>query len=216
MSLIDDTYALIAPRGRSIGFIVPDVTIEEVHQDETFITLHPVEIGAAITDHAFLGPARVEIRCGFSNSSAGTEGWVQEVYQRFLELRAEREPFSVSTGKRQYEHMLIRSLNVVTDERSEYALFVQVGLQEVLLAQAQGGGARSSGRASNSDQADPASTGTVQNRGEQPLIPVDPNFFGTFSPTPLSPSGGLFPNGQPLIGGISSNATLFGQFTPSL
>ena len=41
---------------RSIGGIIPDVTIEEVHTDEIELTQHPVQQGAAITDHKFKKP----------------------------------------------------------------------------------------------------------------------------------------------------------------
>lgn len=47
---------------------IAQATLEEVHNDELEITDHPVEQGAAITDHAFKRPAEVVIRCGWSNS----------------------------------------------------------------------------------------------------------------------------------------------------
>lgn len=87
MSLIDDLYALISSPVRVIGTIIPDVVVEEHHRDQLVITDHPVERGAAISDHAFKLPVEVEIRCGFSNSSAGIEGYVQAVYQEFYTCR---------------------------------------------------------------------------------------------------------------------------------
>lgn len=124
MSLVDDLYALISSPVRAIGTIIPDIVAEEHHRDQLVITDHPVERGAAISDHAFKLPVEVEMRCGFSNSSAGIEGYVQAVYQEFLFLQASRVPFDMFTGKRQYSNMLIRSLEVTTDERSEHALYV--------------------------------------------------------------------------------------------
>ena len=53
---------------RSIGKIIAQITVEEKHHDEIEITDHPVEQGAAITDHAFKKPAEVVIRCAWSNS----------------------------------------------------------------------------------------------------------------------------------------------------
>lgn len=121
------------PACRAIGTIIPDVTLEELHRDELAITAHSVETGAAISDHAFKLPASVEMRCGFSNSTAQTEGYVQLIYEEFLALQSSRQPFDVSTGKRSYTNMLIRSLQVTTDPQSEYALNCSVVLQEVLL-----------------------------------------------------------------------------------
>lgn len=133
MSLLDDAFALIFSPTRLIGFIIPDVVVEEVHRDQLVITDHPVEQGAAISDHAFKMPSEIEMRCGWSNSTAGTTGYVQAVYQELLALQQMRQPFSVFTGKRSYSNMLIRSLEVVTDEHSENALMVTVGLREIII-----------------------------------------------------------------------------------
>ncbi len=94
--------AYLGANSRSIGTIIPDVVIEEAHRDSLVITQHPVEKGAAITDHAFAVPSTVVIRAGFSNSSAGYEGYARQVYQAFLAWRKSRDPRDVSTGKRRY------------------------------------------------------------------------------------------------------------------
>ena len=164
-TLIDDTYALIYTPSRSIGGIIPDCAIEEVHSDQLVITEHPVETGAAISDHAYKRPAEVEMRIGFSDSSAGYTGWVQEAYELLLALQAEREPFLVSTGKRQYTNMLIASIAVTTDGRSEYALNCTVGLRQVIITYTDG-----SGSAQNADMALPQVTGTVQQSGSRNII----------------------------------------------
>src|SRR5271165_1668854 len=126
--IIDDAaanYALISGSAtRFIGTIYPDVSVEEIHHDEQIITLHPVETGSPITDHAFMMPYTVEMRCGFSDSTVGALGYVQQVYQQFLALQQSRQPFDVSTGKRLYQNMLLRSISVKTDEESEFALMV--------------------------------------------------------------------------------------------
>ncbi|MGO9421377.1 phage baseplate protein [Roseiarcus sp.] len=46
----------------SIGGIIPDVTIEELHHDRAVITQHPVETGNRVSDHMFFNPATVEMR----------------------------------------------------------------------------------------------------------------------------------------------------------
>lgn len=55
--------------GRSIAFIVPDVTIDEHHSDRMEITTHPVSDNTPISDHAFMQPASVTMRCGWSNAN---------------------------------------------------------------------------------------------------------------------------------------------------
>ncbi len=128
-------YALISPTVpfRNIGGIFPDVTTEEIHRDELQITQHPVETGAPVTDHAFMQPWTVEIHCGWSNSSAQSEGYVQTVYDSLQALQQARQPFDVTTGKRQYTSMLVRSLLVRTDETSEFTLMVVALCQQIII-----------------------------------------------------------------------------------
>lgn len=54
---------------RSIGTIIPDVTIEESFSDRMEVTTHPIATGTPVSDHAFLLPKEVVMRCGWSNSS---------------------------------------------------------------------------------------------------------------------------------------------------
>ena len=130
-------YPTIFSSDRMIGGIFPDVVVEEFHRDDLMITLQPVEASAPITDHSFMMPYSVEIRGGFSNSSAGSEGWVQAAYRELLALQASRQPFDVSTGKRYYSNMLFRSLSVTTNDAFEYALNFTAICQQVILVSVQ-------------------------------------------------------------------------------
>lgn len=158
-------YALIYRPMRAIGTIVPDVTVREVHIDEDTITVHPVETGTPVSDHVFANPKLVEITAGFSDSSAGYSGYVQEIYEEFLALKAEREPFDVFTGKRAYKNMLFASIQVVTDTESEYALMTTLRLQEVIITSTDG----SSGAGAISDQANPEQTAGTADAGKKSL-----------------------------------------------
>ena len=131
--IIDGSLALITTQTRSIGFIVPDCTITEKYSDRLTITQHPVELGAAITDHSYRNPSNVLMEIGFSNSTAGTYGWDQVAYQELLGLQQSRQPFTVSTGKRLYQNMLMGEIMVTCDQTSEYALMATVELQEVII-----------------------------------------------------------------------------------
>ena len=57
-----------APDGTVLDDIHAQATVEEHHRDELEITEHPVEQGAAISDHAFKRPAEVTLVLGWSNS----------------------------------------------------------------------------------------------------------------------------------------------------
>jgi len=63
------TYAF-----QGVTAILPDIvaqaTIEEKHTDRLEITEHPVEYGAAISDHAFKLPSEIVLTLGWSNSPA--------------------------------------------------------------------------------------------------------------------------------------------------
>lgn len=161
-------FILIKPL-RSIAGFTANVTISEHHSDDMEITEHPIEQGAPITDHAYKRPARVTIEVGYSNSSieAGFDpNYVQNVYQQFLVLQASRSPFEIFTGKRHYTSMLIRSLSVTTDRRTENALMMRVDCQQIFIVQTQVVAVPDS-----SVMANPEKTGATQNAGTQQLMP---------------------------------------------
>lgn len=153
-------------RGRSIDNIFPDVAIEERHLDELEITSHPVEQGAAISDHAFKRPVELIMRVGWSNSSSFATfftGSVRDIYQQLLDLQARREPFDVVTGKRAYSNMLLRALLVTTDKDSENTLMVEASFQEVIVVNTQTALlAPIASQALPQKTASPVNTGTVQ------------------------------------------------------
>jgi len=165
MALLDSSFALIThPNPRQIGTIIPDIVVEEIGHDQLQVTEFPVESGAPISDHAYKRPPEIIMRCGFSNSTVQSEGYVQQVYGLLLDLQDSLEPFDVTTGKRQYSNMMVSSLLVTTDQESEYALNVVVGLKMVIITSTSGGGA------SSANQASPDQTSAVQNSGtKQPI-----------------------------------------------
>ncbi len=172
-------YALITAPYRMLATLIPDCVIEEQHYDGTQITDHPVEIGAAISDHAFLRPSAVELRYGWANASAKTSGYVQQIYQALLAIRATRQPFNISTGKRNYTNMMMGDLRITTDVDHEYTLMVTASCREVLIAETQGGSGVSSASAAN--QAAPQQTGPVVNGGTvqaTPTTAINPVFIG--------------------------------------
>ena len=181
MSLIGDIlapYALIATRQRMISTIIPDVVVEEAHNDQIVITKHPVEIGAAISDHAFKVPSTVQMKIGFSNSKAQAEGYVDEVYQELLAVQAQREPFDLFTGKRAYENMLIDSILVTTDRTTEHALNAVVSLSEVLITYTDDTSGTKVGKGKGS-QANPKDSASTTNGGTRQMTPAEEVAAGT-------------------------------------
>lgn len=115
---------------RRFGDIEATVTIEETGSDELEITQHPVQRGAAITDHAYVKPAGLALRVMFAASEDRT---LEETYQALLDLQASREPFEIVTGKRIYEDMLFKSIGVTTDKITENVLAVSCTFQQVII-----------------------------------------------------------------------------------
>lgn len=184
---------LIKPK-RLIGKIAAQVTIEEEHNDELEITDHPVEQGAAISDHAFKRPAELTMRLGWSNSPTvaglfqgavagigGTVSGVQSllsgsevsqvkaIYEQLLALQISRVPFDVYTGKRFYKNMLVRGLSMTTDKDTENSLMVTMRFRQVLIVQTQ----LVTITAAAADQANPSLTAPTSNQGTKALVPRD-------------------------------------------
>jgi hypothetical protein len=138
------TETVVISARRSIsgpgGTLNIDCSIEEQGVDTLTITEHPVEIGATISDHAYINPARLTLRAGWSNSSSlagGDENYVVDVYNFLLQMQASRDLLSVVTGKRSYSNMLIESLSQTTDEETETTLMVTITLREVIIVSTQ-------------------------------------------------------------------------------
>jgi hypothetical protein len=121
------------------------MTIEERGSDKLTITRHPVELGASITDHAYMEPA--ELRLKMMATSANLIGglittggllgdaYIINIYTNLLAFQKQRAPFTIQTGKRLYPNMLISSVELSTDEKTEHALMLQIDCQEVIIVQ---------------------------------------------------------------------------------
>ncbi|QSW13238.1 hypothetical protein J1F62_20560 [Klebsiella michiganensis] len=142
---MDILSTLFQQQTRRFGLIVPSVVISEKHNDTLEITEHPVEVGAAISDHAYRRPSEVVMQVGFAGggslldfldtTSIGLSAGLspKETYQELLDLQNSRVPFDVVTGKRIYTNMLIRALEVTTDRTSENVLSAVLTLREVII-----------------------------------------------------------------------------------
>lgn len=175
MALIDDAFALVFTSSRSIGTLMPHVTVREVGKDEMVITEHPVETGAPISDHAFLRNAEVEMTVGWSDSTAAQSGYCREVYAELLELQRSRQPFDVFTGKRAYTSMLLSGITQETNPATENVLMVQARLREIKIVSTQTTSAPASAQAS------PQKTNPTTDVGPKQLQPSTTTGFA--SPT---------------------------------
>ncbi|AWJ93324.1 hypothetical protein Sp245p_26240 (plasmid) [Azospirillum baldaniorum] len=132
----------------AISSLAPQVVVEEQHLDQLRLTQHPVEVGAQITDHAFKLPARLRIRAGWSFANAAgiaamflpvppDTSYLTDLYDTLLKIQTQRAVVTVVTGKRRYTNLMLETLAVRTDEKSENVLWVSAEFQEVLFARVQ-------------------------------------------------------------------------------
>lgn len=177
---MDILSTLFQQQSRRIGLIVPSVVISEKHDDSLEITEHPVEVGAAIPDHAYRRPSEVVMQVGFAGGgslldlldttsfglSAGLSP--REVYQNLLDLQNSRVPFDVVTGKRLYSNMLIRAIEVTTERSTENVLSAVLTLREVIITST-----TNSKVAAKTDMKEGANTSAMQNSGVK--TPVQKN-----------------------------------------
>lgn len=130
-------------------------------------------VGAAVTAGSTLLGNSAALAASAANSvlSAGSSllgnssGDVKDIYKQLLALQSSRLLFDIYTGKRIYHNMVMKSLSVTTDKRTENALWVTASCREIIIAQTQA----VTVPINTAAQAIPAKTTPVQNSGQQLL-----------------------------------------------
>jgi len=174
--------AQTSPSGSSFpaGTIFADAVVEERSDDENVITENPVENGSVSSDHAYNMPALLELTYAWapasSQNSSQDPNFLNTIYQQLLNLKKGRILFSVLTGKRQYQNMLVKHLSQTTNKDTENVLLVRMVCQELILAVTQ-----TVTISSSAQQALPQKTSPTINSGTQNLGPA--KNFNTGSPT---------------------------------
>ena len=179
-----DIGSILFSASRSIAGIIPDVTIREEGRDELEVTRHPVETGAAVTDHAYLRPRSVTLEYGFTDSALSTfsvtnllqgdlpsfnlgNQRTRDIYDQFQFLQASVVPITVIGMKRIYPNMLIESLACTVDASNVNALFLTIRCRHVFLVSTQ-----AATIPPMSQQAMPASTAGAVDMGQKQLVAV--------------------------------------------
>ena len=177
---------------RSIGDLVAQATLEEVHGDDLELVDHPVDRSSSITDHAFKIPEEVRIHVIFSESNPGGSQKVGvaatpasdaanttskpqladtassgplQAYSQLLRWQANATLLTIQTGKRQYTNMVIKNLNVATTSRTENCVDATITARRVILVKT----VVTSVAAPKGSQKIPNVTNPVARRGEVPI-----------------------------------------------
>lgn len=114
---------------------------------------------------------------GSSLLSSFKEQRTIEIYKQLRDLQFNQEawdkgeiplrPFTLKTGKREYKNMVITELSVRTDRTSEYALMIEVHMQEVKFVQT-----ASTTQPSQTNQSASAKTASPNDQSEKKPEPV--------------------------------------------
>ncbi|HBT0046083.1 TPA: hypothetical protein MA016_003814 [Klebsiella pneumoniae] len=99
----------------------------------------------------------------------------KEVYAELLKMQQERQLLDVTTGKRLYTNMVIRSLDVTTDRHSENVLMATVTLREIITTQTQ-----TVSVAAKEKMKEGVNTSAVQNSGVKTPTPKDESLLSRF------------------------------------
>lgn len=121
---------------RSIGGVFIDVVISEEHESEMEIADHPVEQGTKISDHAWLLPYTVTLECVVDGARAVA------AYQQLLAVQKTAEPFTLITGLKVCQNMMIKKLNPIRDKEHPRVLKFTAELREVQIVSTQTSGGK--------------------------------------------------------------------------
>lgn len=117
----------------SSGTIYFDALLHADHNATVIPTQHPVQTGAAITDHAYLAPKEISLEVGMTDVISGT-GASARAYQQFLTVMAERDLVTVVTRLGAYQDMLLTSIAVPDDYTTMNALRCTLTFTEIRVA----------------------------------------------------------------------------------
>lgn len=168
------------------------ITLHEECSDSLQITQHPVEQGSTISDHAYKLPAQLTIRIVWPAGGGNPFGWIpfssylpnasgqipiasygdsgaalRTLYLELQRAQALRYLVTIMTGKRNYKNMLIESIGVTTDERTENVLQATITFREVILVST----STVSSPVSQDGQAMPEQTMPLTSTGQSNLVP---------------------------------------------
>ncbi len=117
----------------SSGTVYFDALLHADHNATVIPTQHPVQTGAAITDHAYMAPKEISLEIGMTDVVSGT-GASARAYQQFLTIMAERDLVTVVTRLGAYQDMLLTAISVPDDYTTMNSLRCTLTFTEIRVA----------------------------------------------------------------------------------
>lgn len=143
LDLNNEPIAALVYLKTNIGGWFFDAILRSTHTSRLEITQHPVQVGAALTDHAFLQPKELSMEIGMSDTATSlvpgqfTGGWSRSVqaFKVLQELQALRVPLQVHSRLGLYQNMLIEEISAPDDYTTLLGLRCTVLLREIMVGQ---------------------------------------------------------------------------------
>src|SRR6185295_11640663 len=124
-----------------------DATVRESHTSEATVTENPIESGVSVADHAYMNPLRLDIEGAVSDlplntaitddlfgsaSAAGELTRSAQALKVLQDLQSSFTVFSIQTGLRLYQNMILVSLAADQDASTARILVFRASLREVI------------------------------------------------------------------------------------
>lgn len=177
---------------RSFAGISGYVTLGEGTVDAMEITKQPVQQGANISDHAFVKPVILSMQILFADNLTQS---LAQMYQKLLALQRPTAaaqptlapgvlgplpptplpqllPFNVVTPKRTYFNMLLATLGMTTDKKTENCLAITATFEQVILVPV------TVTSVPRSQLKNPGSNGATQKVGQVSALKTSAGFVG--------------------------------------
>lgn len=145
LNLSDPTLAPYVFVKTNIGGWFFDAYTRENHESKLDITQHPVQTGAAVSDHAFLQPKTLTMDIAMSDVATsyiagqfdGTWSRSRRAFDVLMELQALRLPLQITTRLKLYSNMLIETISAPDDYETLTGLKCTITFKELLVAMTQ-------------------------------------------------------------------------------
>lgn len=127
----------------NIGGWFFDAVINTDYNRELYITENPVETGASLTDFAYVKPVKLVMQIKMSDVATsripgqfeGGKTRSLQAFQVLASLQSNRIPVEVMTRIGGFRNMLVQSISIPDDVKTQNGLMCTVILQEVFVAQ---------------------------------------------------------------------------------
>jgi len=170
-----------------------DAMLQAEHSQVVTVTHHPIQSGAAVSDHAFVDPVELVLSVAFSdvvdryNDTDYMSDTSKSIsaYQTFLDLQAKLLPLTVVTRLRQYDNMVLTEVRAVEDASTITGLRCQLTFTQIVMAEVSTSTVEVPVISQRPDQ----SEGT--NEGTKTTVEPSPSLSTYINAIPLKPSTGF-------------------------